>query len=106
MLDLKRDGRELMGAGLDVSRTVGRCESICHVQFVLDPSNRAADILRSVKEQLRALRNSGFGNGLLRCLGDEEAITSKLSALPAPKLSFSYLGSFDAPAAESHLVLE
>lgn len=50
----------------------------------------AAQVLRSVKEQLRAVPDHGIGHGLLRHLNPATGPT--LAALPAPQIGFNYLG--------------
>ncbi|MFE5560598.1 amino acid adenylation domain-containing protein [Streptomyces sp. NPDC056544] len=105
LLDLEGHGREDIGGGLDVSRTVGWFTSMYPVR--LDPGVHDADwpevlaggpvlsrALKEIKEQLRALPDNGLGYGLLRYLNSETA--AELSALPSPQIGFNYLGRFAA----------
>ncbi|MFF5128694.1 amino acid adenylation domain-containing protein [Streptomyces syringium] len=104
LLDLEGHGREEIAEGLDVSRTVGWFTSMYPVR--LDPRIVEADwpeiwsggpalgrALKEVKEQLRAIPDNGIGYGLLRYLNEEAG--AALSALPAPQMSFNYLGRID-----------
>ena len=101
LLDLEGHGREEMFADVDLSRTVGWHTSLFPVR--LDPGALDLDeamaggvalgrLLKSVKEQLRALPNNGLGYGLLRYLNRETA--SKLAQLPraADRLQLSRAG--------------
>ncbi|NEB42174.1 non-ribosomal peptide synthetase [Streptomyces sp. SID14515] len=101
VFDLEGHGREELGENLDVSRTVGWFTSMYPVHLdprVPDrewPDVRAGGpalgrVLKEVKEQLRAIPDNGIGYGLLRYLNEEAG--AALSALPAPQISFNYLG--------------
>ncbi|MET9694897.1 amino acid adenylation domain-containing protein, partial [Streptomyces sp. NPDC006514] len=104
LLDLEGHGREEIREGIDVSRTVGWFTSMYPVR--LDPGVHDADwpeiwaggpaagrALKEVKEQLRVIPDRGIGYGLLRHLNPETG--SALAALPAPQISFNYLGRID-----------
>ncbi|MCW6010549.1 non-ribosomal peptide synthetase, partial [Micromonospora sp. CPCC 205371] len=77
---------------VDLSRTVGWFTSIHPVR--LDPGDvHRSDTtvaLKRVKEQLRAVPDSGIGFGLLRYLNPQTRPV--LAALPAPEVGFNYLG--------------
>lgn len=86
-VDIEGHGREDFNPHLDVSRTVGWFTSIYPVE-ISAMQTHWRDILRTVKETLRAVPRRGFGYGLLR---------QKLSGQPdaRPKLAMNYLGVFD-----------
>ncbi|WP_164493726.1 non-ribosomal peptide synthetase, partial [Streptomyces sp. ADI93-02] len=99
LVDLEGHGREQVGDGVDVSRTVGWFTSLYPAH--LDPrvtgwENLDSDdpelgrALHRVKEQLRGIPGKGLGFGLLRYLNDSTA--RELSTLPVPQLCFNYLG--------------
>ena len=105
-IDLEGHGREPMDSGLDLSRTVGWFTSIFPVRLDLkdidlkdihlDESfagqSAVGQALKLIKDQLRAIPNRGLNYGLLRYLNPETG--QHLAALPAPQLSFNYLGRF------------
>ena len=105
LVDLEGHGREAVVEGVDLSRTVGWFTSVFPVRLALpegaaagpgaDPGDPGAD-LKAIKEQLRAVPRNGIGYGLLRYLSPAPA----LEALPAPQVSFNYLGQFDQAAPE------
>ncbi len=105
-VDLEGHGREEVVPAVDLSRTVGWFTTLFPVALAVDSTAPGA-LLQSVKEQLRAIPDRGFGYGVLRYLRGGEA-AALLAALPAPRVSFNYLGEFDgsfegglfAPAAE------
>ncbi|QKV94271.1 amino acid adenylation domain-containing protein [Streptomyces sp. NA02950] len=124
LIDLEGHGRQDLGDGLDLSRTVGWFTDVHPAR--LDPGVADGDwaglwsggaaagaALRTVKEQLRALPGEGIGYGLLRRL--DPAAGARLAGLATPQLLFNYLGRADAPgsgaaghwspAAESDAVL-
>ncbi|WP_027388581.1 non-ribosomal peptide synthetase, partial [Chryseobacterium gregarium] len=80
-------GREVMGTGLDISRTVGWFTSV--YPFSLDISNKNQPALVSVKEDLRGIPHKGIGYGVLNYLGNS------FSPVNNPSVQFNYLGDFD-----------
>ena len=93
LVNLEGHGREELFADMDLSRTVGWFTSTFPTQLQLEDSNLPGEALKSIKEQLRRLPKRGVGYGILRYLSDRE-IRQKLEALPAPEVSFNYLGQF------------
>jgi non-ribosomal peptide synthase protein (TIGR01720 family) len=103
LLDLEGHGREEIFADVDLSRTVGWFTSLYPVR--LDPG--AIDLeealaggpalgraVKSMKEQLRALKDNGLGYGLLRYLNAQTG--AQLCGYAGPQLGFNYLGRFAA----------
>ncbi|WP_409488686.1 non-ribosomal peptide synthase/polyketide synthase [Pseudomonas promysalinigenes] len=100
LVQLEGHGREAMFDGIDLSRTLGWFTSLYPVR--LQPGADIGASIKRIKEQLRNVPNKGLGYGLLRHLGalaDREA----LAALPQPRITFNYLGQFDAGSAEHAL---
>ncbi|MBD2420562.1 non-ribosomal peptide synthetase, partial [Anabaena cylindrica FACHB-243] len=95
LLDLEGHGREDIFDDVDLSRTVGWFTAIFPVLLELKATDNLADVIKSIKEQLRAVPNRGIGYGVLRYLSGDADITSQLSATPQPEISFNYLGQFD-----------
>ncbi|WP_455568972.1 amino acid adenylation domain-containing protein [Streptomyces lincolnensis] len=92
LVDIERHGREDIADGVDLSRTVGWFTSVVPARLDLtgaDPGD-PADVLKRVKEQLRAVPDHGIGHGLLRHLNPGTG--PALAALPAPQIGFNYLG--------------
>ncbi|WIM94469.1 amino acid adenylation domain-containing protein [Actinoplanes oblitus] len=90
LVDVESHGRH-PADGMDLSRTVGWFTSVHPVRLEvarLDPGR----LLKSVKEQLRAVPGDGLGYGLLRFLN--ETTGPVLAALPSPAIGFNYLGRF------------
>jgi non-ribosomal peptide synthase protein (TIGR01720 family) len=93
LVDLEGHGREEFATDLDVSRTVGWFTTVYPV--CLDPGDSdAADAVKRVKEQLRAVPDKGLGYGLLRYLDPPGA--AELTG-PDPQIGFNYLGRFGTP---------
>jgi amino acid adenylation domain-containing protein/non-ribosomal peptide synthase protein (TIGR01720 family) len=91
-------GREHIGDDLDVSRTVSWFTT--HFPVLLDiPDGDWGRLVKSVKEQLRAVPGNGIGYDALKY----GVPGSVLREHPLPQLSFNYLGQFDAVAAGSPL---
>ncbi|QHF49930.1 non-ribosomal peptide synthase/polyketide synthase [Pseudomonas sp. S49] len=89
---LEGHGREDLFDSIDLTRTVGWFTSVFPAR--LSPVAELGASLKQVKEQLRAIPHKGIGFGALAHLGDEQA-RETLQALPAPCLTFNYLGQFD-----------
>ncbi|MFC0435417.1 non-ribosomal peptide synthetase [Kutzneria buriramensis] len=96
--------------GADLSRTVGWFTSMFPVRLDIEDADLddalagggAADaIVKSVKEQLRALPDKGIGYGLLRHLNEDTA--SVLGDRPDGQIAFNYLGRFSAADMPEHL---
>jgi amino acid adenylation domain-containing protein/non-ribosomal peptide synthase protein (TIGR01720 family) len=103
LLDLEGHGREEIISGLDVSRTIGWFTTIFPLVLDIGESATSIDVLRSVKDQLRAIPNRGIGYGLLRYSCGEAAVVDKLRALSQAEIRFNYLGQLDRLLAESSL---
>ncbi|MFE4261097.1 amino acid adenylation domain-containing protein [Streptomyces sp. NPDC056883] len=102
LVDVEGHGREELGEGVDLSRTVGWFTSMHPVR--VDPkvanwrtSPSLIEGLKRVKEQRRALPDHGIGYGLLRYLNPRSA--QELETQAAPQIGFNYLGRFSAPTA-------
>ncbi|MFD7663920.1 amino acid adenylation domain-containing protein [Streptomyces sp. NPDC059788] len=105
LVDIEGHGREPV-AGADLSRTVGWFTSTHPLRLRLAGLDlaqamaggpAAGALLKTVKEQARAIPGDGLGHELLRHLNPETG--PELAALPAPQIAFNYLGRFTAGAA-------
>jgi non-ribosomal peptide synthase protein (TIGR01720 family) len=103
LLDLEGHGRyeDVLGAGHDLSRTVGWFTSMHPVR--IDPAHlswsevaaagpEVGGALKRVKEQLRGVPDQGLGFGLLRYLNEDTAAV--LGSYPNALIGFNYLGRF------------
>ncbi len=100
-VDLEGHGREPLFDDLDVSRTVGWFTSLYPV--VLEAGDAGpGEALVSAKERLRAVPGRGIGYGLLRHLGNAEAVRL-LEAAPGAEILFNYLGQVGSTSEESSL---
>ncbi len=102
LVDLEGHGREEVFPDVDLSRTVGWLTTVFPVALSLTPGGGPREAIRAVKEEMRAVPRRGLGYGLLRYLAGPET-GDRLAALPAPQVSFNYLGRFDATAGEGEL---
>nr|WP_318196226.1 non-ribosomal peptide synthetase [Pseudomonas fluorescens]VVN35331.1 Linear gramicidin synthase subunit B [Pseudomonas fluorescens] len=93
LIQLEGHGREELFDGLDLTRTVGWFTSLFPLR--ISASDALGSSIQQVKEQLRAIPDKGLGWGALRYLGDS-ASRESLAALPVPRITFNYLGQFDA----------
>jgi non-ribosomal peptide synthase protein (TIGR01720 family) len=87
---LEKHGRTADIAALDVSNTVGWFTSFFPINLVNSKSNDMESLVKSIKEQLRAIPNEGIGHGLLKYFV-KSWNNSDLFA-QAPELIFNYLG--------------
>jgi non-ribosomal peptide synthase protein (TIGR01720 family) len=98
---LEGHGREPLFDDIDLTRTVGWFTTIFPVRLDVNTSDPGGAV-KEVKEQLRQVPNRGLTYGLLRYLTTDLQTNGRLSALPAPDVSFNYLGQFAAvPELES-----
>ncbi|MFC6082749.1 amino acid adenylation domain-containing protein [Sphaerisporangium aureirubrum] len=99
-IDLESHGREAVAEGMDLSRTVGWFTSIFPVALSSPDLDDLAALIPAVKEQLRSSPRRGVGYGALRYLADPaDREIRRLQSLPAPAVSFNYLGGTDATQA-------
>ncbi|MEK8146090.1 condensation domain-containing protein [Streptomyces sp. M10(2022)] len=96
LVDLEEHGRQDITDGVELSRTVGWFSSIYPAR--LDAGNTdgrpVGDVLKQVKEQLRAIPDNGIGYGLLRHLHPHTG--DRLAQLPRPQVMFRSLSVLPA----------
>ncbi len=92
-IQLEGHGREAPFDELDPSRTVGWFTALFPLR--LTPAGDLTGSIKAIKEQLRAVPGKGLGYGILRHLA-EPAVRQALAGLPEPRVTFNYLGQFDA----------
>jgi mycobactin peptide synthetase MbtF len=99
LMDIEGHGRVPLSAGMDLTRTVGWFTSVRPVRLdaagadyagVRSGGPAAGELLKRVKEQLRAVPDDGLGWGLLRYLNPRTG--RDLAALPAAPVLFNYMG--------------
>src|SRR5262249_36613368 len=95
LIDLEGHGREELGGGLDLSRTVGWFTTVFPVFLELGRAIDELEALRIVKDQVRAVPGRGIGYGLLRYLSPDARIRERLRTMPQAEVSFNYLGHLD-----------
>ncbi len=101
LVDLEGHGREELFGDIDLTRTVGWFTAMYPVVIELAPELGPGAILRSVKEQIRAIPGRGLGYGLLRWMRGDDPRAAELAAMPAAEVSFNYLGQVDQALPEA-----
>ncbi|MFE7029567.1 amino acid adenylation domain-containing protein [Streptomyces sp. NPDC057621] len=104
LIRMEGHGREeSVAPGADLTRTVGWFTSVFPVRLDLAGVDladafaggpAAGTVIKTVKEQLRAVPDKGIGYGLLRFLNPDTA--EALRAHPIGQIGFNYLGRFSA----------
>ncbi|WP_035559561.1 non-ribosomal peptide synthetase [Burkholderia sp. 9120] len=108
LIALEGHGREEIDAQLDLSGTIGwfttrfpvwipagvNVDANANAQGNAGRS-RTRDALRAAKQRLRAIEHKGLHWGMLTQLAADPAVRAELSALPAPRIGFNYLGQTD-----------
>jgi non-ribosomal peptide synthase protein (TIGR01720 family) len=98
-LDIEGHGREELTENTDLSRTVGWLTTVFPVILRADDRMTIDSMLKSVKEQIRAIPHHGIGYGVLRYLAAEND-GRFLQDNIAPEVSFNYLGRLDEITSE------
>ncbi|MGH3842539.1 MAG: non-ribosomal peptide synthase/polyketide synthase, partial [Pseudonocardiaceae bacterium] len=99
LVALEGHGREEILPGVELSRTVGWFTSQFPVALTVTPGAGWGELLKSVKEQLRAIPHRGLSYGALRYLSTD----SPLRADPTPQISLNYHGQWEATADSGEL---
>ncbi|SEN18920.1 non-ribosomal peptide synthase domain TIGR01720/amino acid adenylation domain-containing protein [Stigmatella aurantiaca] len=99
---LEGHGREAPFEGVDLSRTVGWFTAAYPVVLEAPSRGLDGDTLRSVRDAVRSVPGRGLSFGILRYLRADET-ARLLQEMPAPAVSFNYLGQFDGLASEISL---
>lgn len=94
-IDLEGHGRDLMADSADLSRTVGWFTSIYPLRLDVSQASELTALLKTVKEQLRAVPNGGTAYGVLRYMARDGATRDGLGSMPGSEIAFNYLGQFD-----------
>ena len=84
-IDLEGHGREAVFADMDLSQTVGWFTTLFPI--LLEGLGSIEQVIKTIKEQIRAVPNNGLGYGLL-------SHTLGISSVSSP-IVFNYLGQFD-----------
>ncbi|UCJ04803.1 amino acid adenylation domain-containing protein [Chitinophaga pendula] len=89
-IGLEGHGREQLGEGIDLSRTVGWFTNLYPVLLAI-PLQNAEDVIKGVKEQLRQIPGKGLGYGVLKYIHRLPGLSGS-----APwDVVFNYLGQLD-----------
>ena len=100
VVDAEGHGREALFDDVDLTRTVGWFTSIYPVLLELPASSDYGDRLKSIKEQVRRVKNGGVGYGVLRYLSADKEVRRQLAAQPQAEISFNYLGRYEQATSE------
>ncbi|AIG79241.1 Hypothetical protein AJAP_32135 [Amycolatopsis japonica] len=91
VVDVEGHGREPL-EDMDLSRTLGWFTDVHPLRLDTAGADTPGQLLKQVKENVRAVPDGGLGFGMLRYLDDEAG--KVLAALPSPEIGFNYLGRF------------
>jgi non-ribosomal peptide synthase protein (TIGR01720 family) len=104
LVDMEGHGRQPISEQVDVSRTVGWFTSIYPVLLeVKGRLTEVGEVVKQVKEQVRAIPEQGIGYGLLKYFGEASERQRRLRELPQAEVVFNYTGQFDQTLSESGL---
>jgi len=95
LLNLEGHGREDISEKADITRTVGWFTSVYPVMLNISDPSDTGSCIKSVKESLRNIPDSGIGFGLLKYLSNDDEINKSLSSFNEPEILFNYLGQMD-----------
>ncbi|MGH3815616.1 MAG: amino acid adenylation domain-containing protein, partial [Pseudonocardiaceae bacterium] len=104
LVALEGHGREEILDGVDLSRTVGWFTTQFPVALRTDASSDWGPIIKSVKEQLRAVPRRGLSYQALAYLSGPDSPATALRDIPLPHICFNYHGQWDLASAGEGLV--
>jgi non-ribosomal peptide synthase protein (TIGR01720 family) len=99
LVDVEGHGREDVGGGVDVTRTVGWFTTISPLVVDISGAEGIGEEIKEVKEQVRGMRRGGIGYGLLRYLGKDEEVSERLRGMAKAEILFNYMGRAGGAAA-------
>ena len=99
LIGMEGHGREDVIDGIDASRTVGWFTTMFPVALGIAPAAEWGEVLKSVKEQLRALPHRGLSYGALRYLSPPDSPAAVLREDPLPAVCLNYHGQWDVAGA-------
>ncbi len=102
-LDKEGHGREGAVEDVTIYRTLGWFTSFYPLNLTLPDDQGTGQIIRAVKEQIRAIPNRGFGFGPLRYLNENESIQDALRQGTDAEVLFNYLGTLHQMTGQSDL---
>jgi amino acid adenylation domain-containing protein/non-ribosomal peptide synthase protein (TIGR01720 family)/FkbM family methyltransferase len=91
VIGLEGHGREHLADGIDTSHTVGWFTTLFPVLLSGERSKKAADLIKTVKEQLRRVPAKGLGYGVLRYINKDNNLAGK----EPWDIVFNYMGQID-----------
>ena len=91
LVEVEGHGREEVGAGVDVTRTVGWFTTIYPLWLECGEGRSEAEALAAVRERVRGVPGGGLGYGVLKYLRGGSGEWASAGA----GVSFNYLGRFD-----------
>lgn len=96
-VDLEGHGREPLSETLDLTQTMGWFTSVYPVLLSTEASATIGQVIKAIKEQLRAIPNGGIGFGLLQQMLANDAQRASFSDAVGARSAvlFNYLGQFD-----------
>ena len=94
VIGLEGHGREYFRKDIDLSNTLGWFTTVYPLCLRKEQGFGPADLIKSVKEQLRAIPKKGIGYGLLRYL-DRRGGLQRAALANNWELEFNYLGQVD-----------
>ncbi|MFE7610156.1 amino acid adenylation domain-containing protein [Streptomyces celluloflavus] len=104
VLEVESHGREEIFDGVDLSRTVGWFTAVHPVALTIPPDTPDGGgprpdwnrLMKSVRRDLRGVRDNGLGYGLLRHLAPEGTPGAALRGLREAEVVFNYLGQYES----------
>jgi len=93
LIDMEGHGREALFEEVDLARTVGWFTSLFPVHLHTSESD-LGEVIKSLKEEIRAIPENGINYGLLRFLAPE-TVRKEIEKLPSAGILFNYLGQFE-----------
>jgi len=87
-IGMESTGREIPGKDIDLSETVGWFTSYYILPISKESFSDTANIIKSVKEQIRAIPDKGLSYGILSEQGEDEPLIPRIE----PDILFNYFG--------------
>ena len=93
-IQIEAQGREDIGAEVNLARTIGWFTSFYPASVTLAEGSNLDDDITAAIKQIHAIPNKGIGYSILRYMSNDEKVKGSLSRISESEVAFNFAGKF------------